>query len=213
MRLLTRAQARAFDQHAIETLGVPGMVLMENAAIGCVALLRELVAPEWRGARLEIVCGPGNNGGDGFAIARLALVQGAAPRVRQVAPPRAGSDAEMQAKIAARLGIPIIGFGAPGDPPLEGTVIVDALYGTGLDRALSATDQRAIEAMNAAGLPILAVDVPSGLDADRGVPLGAAVRATLTATMVAPKVGFSLPGAREWTGRVEVLPIGVPAPE
>jgi len=221
----------------MDALGVPGIVLMENAAIGCMAALRELAGDAWPAVRIEIVCGSGNNGGDGYAIARQCLVAGATPRLRPFSAPRAGSDAERNAKMCAALGIlsvPFVGTdGDEGDEPderlervesdahdahdeadeeLRGDLLVDALLGTGLDRAAEANAARVIGAMNRFNGPILSVDLPSGLDADTGKPLGAAVRATVTCTMVAPKRGFEHKSASEWTGRVIVVPIGVPGP-
>lgn len=211
MRSLTRAEAVAFDRHAMDALGVPGVVLMENAAIGCVAALRELVGAAWPKCSVEIVCGGGNNGGDGYAMARHLLIAGASPRLRPFAPPRAGSDAEINAKICAALAIPSKPVDRSG-AELRGDVLVDALLGTGLDRPVDADTAALIEAMNRFDGPILAVDLPSGLDADMGRPLGAAVRATVTATMVAPKRGLGALGAERYTGRVVVVSIGVPAP-
>lgn len=211
MRPFTRADAIAFDRHASEVLGVPGAVLMENAAIGCVPFARELAASRWPAARVEIVCGSGNNGGDGYALARQLLVAGALPRVRMLGEPRAGSDAAWNARSCAALGVPTV----PIDSPFEGALLVDAIFGTGLDRPVSAGAARVIGAINAfrdSGRPVLSIDLPSGLDTDTGEPLGAAVRATVTATMVAPKKGFSNPAAARYVGRVEVVPIGVPAP-
>lgn len=233
MRPFTRSDARAFDDFAMRTLGIPGIVLMENAAIGCVQALRELAGSRWPGVRVEIVCGPGNNGGDGYAIARHLCSAGATPRLRPFGVPRAESDAALNAAIATALGIPSEpigtnsrreagsehrpfasrGLAMDDDPPLaalEGDLLVDALFGTGLDREVDARSAAVIEAMNRFDGPRLAVDLPSGLDCDRGVPLGAAVRATVTATMAARKIGFDAPGAAEFTGRVVVVPIGAP---
>jgi len=208
-------------------LGVPGIVLMENAAIGCVALLRELAGPSWPKVAVDIVCGSGNNGGDGYAIARHLLVAGAAPRLRPFAPPRAGSDAATNAGVARAMGIPFVPVdsscrrlrrsGALGHAErslsmLDGDLLVDALFGTGLDRAVDSHAAEIVEAMNEFDGPVLAVDVPSGLDADTGEPLGVAVRATATATMVAPKRGFTNPESDRYTGRIVVVSIGVPPP-
>jgi len=236
MRALTRAEARAFDEFAMRTLRIPGIVLMENAAIGCVQALRQLASERWPRVRVEIVCGGGNNGGDGYAIARHLLMVGASPGIRAFSAPRAGSDAAVNEAIARAMGIPIVpclappaaapgtavanaeSTAAPGASaaprgafaPFEGDLLVDALFGTGLDREVDAAAASIIDSMNLFHGPVLAVDLPSGLDCDRGVPLGRAVRATVTATMVAPKVGFSAPGADRFTGRVVVVPIGAP---
>ncbi|MBM4113114.1 MAG: NAD(P)H-hydrate epimerase [Phycisphaerae bacterium] len=208
VRAFTRAEAQAFDRFAIETLGIPGIVLMENAALGCTEALRELAGTAWPTVRVAIVCGPGSNGGDGYAVARLLRVAGAEPIVHCFGRPRAGSDAAINAAIVEALGIPV----AP--PPLASApmadLLVDALFGTGLSTDLDGDSRRIVERMNEFRGPRLAVDLPSGLDCDRGEPLGAAVRATVTATMAAPKAGFAAPGASAFTGRVVVVPIGAP---
>ncbi len=221
-RPLSRAEVREVDRRAIEDLGLPGVVLMENAARGLTAAVdRELRA---RGAApgqdVVIVCGRGNNGGDGFALARHLTLLGWSPRVlyagRLADAPRAG-DAGLNLQVLERAGQPI-------DEALDGAalagalaarpgarLIVDALYGTGLQGALREPGLGLVRALDADPRPKLAVDIPSGLDCDLGVPLGAAVRAARTVTFVGEKLGFSAPGARAFTGEVEVVPIGCPA--
>ena len=213
MPWFSRADAIAFDRHAQDVLGVPGIVLMENAALGCIAVLRQHMGPAWPRVRVEIVCGRGNNGGDGYAIARQCLVEGAQPRLRPVGVPRAGSDAEINARICAALHIPSIPFaGRISDEPLDGEVVVDALFGTGLDREVDEESARVIAAINRFGGQIISIDLPSGLDADSGEPLGIAVHADATCTMVEMKRGFQHPDAAIFTGRIEVISIGVPSP-
>lgn len=209
MRLFRRADARAFDDFAMRTLGVPGVVLMENAAIGCVEALRTLAGPSWPRVRVAIACGPGNNGGDGYAMARLLRVAGAEPEIHAFGEPRAGTDAAVNAAIVDALEIPRRSLRPESAVP-EADFLVDALFGTGLDRELDGDARRVVELVDRFDGPRIAVDLPSGLDADHGVPLGAACRATITATMAAPKLGFSVPGASAWTGHVVVVPIGVP---
>lgn len=221
-RALSRAEVREVDRRAIEELGLPGVVLMENAARGLTAAVdRELralgAAP---GADAVIVCGRGNNGGDGFALARHLALLGWAPRVvlagRLAAVPRTG-DAGVNLLVLERSGHAI--HEAPDGAALaallagwpDARLIVDALYGTGLEGALREPGLGLVRALDADPRPKLAVDIPSGLDCDRGVPLGAAVRAARTVTFVAEKVGFAAPGARAFTGDVEVVPIGCPA--
>lgn len=202
MFTLSRDEVRELDRRAIEEFGVPGVVLMENAGRGCAELLVRL-NPDRR--PVVILCGPGNNGGDGFVIARhldnagwpvWAVLEGRSSRL--------SGDAAVNYRIAHASGL-------VGDPTnvFDGWV-VDALFGTGLSRALE--DQFAFWAnrINASNCPVLAIDIPSGLDCDTGEPLGPTVRATHTATFVAHKRGFLNPKAKEWTGEVHVIDIGAP---
>lgn len=223
-RPLTRAEVRRVDEVAIETLGVPGVVLMENAGLGLTAVveaeLARLGAPADAG--VGIVCGRGNNGGDGFVLARHMALRGRRPRLAYcgdlASAPRAG-DAGVNLAIVERSGLPLEAA-ATGDAlstlltrwQAAGVVlVVDALFGTGLTGQLREPGLGAVRALAACPLPVVAVDIPSGLDADSGRPLGAAVRAVATATFVARKVGFDAPGAADHTGQVTVVPIGCPA--
>ena len=204
----TREQARAYDQFCMGKLGIRGLTLMENAARGCADVALRILA-EPRGARVLVACGAGQNGGDGYAIARMLADAGCAVRVVALAPPRAGTDAaEMRARAEAR-GVPIAGFAGDGGAP---ELVVDALFGTGLDRALEGDALAFVRVINALGVPVLSVDLPSGMDCDTGAGLPECVRATVTATMVAPKRGFVADGARACVGRVEIVPIAPPVP-
>jgi NAD(P)H-hydrate epimerase len=200
---LTRSQARLVDRMAMEEIGIPGIVLMENAARGLTDLVPETEGP------IAIVCGPGNNGGDGFAVARHLLNRGRSVEVHLVAPEdkfRPETDAGINLAVLRAMGAPLRADLALHDA----AVIVDALFGTGLDRAVREPYAGAIRAINAAELPVLAVDIPSGLDADSGEILGDAVRATWTGTMVAPKAGFDRAAGPTHTGEVRVVDIGCP---
>jgi hydroxyethylthiazole kinase-like uncharacterized protein yjeF len=203
MLRLTRAQAREVDRLAMQELGIPGIVLMENAARGLADMLDAV------DGRVAIVCGPGNNGGDGFAMARHLLNRGRVVDVHLLAPEgrfRADSDAGVNLAILRAMGVP-----RRGDLAFhEADCLVDALFGTGLDRPLEEPYLGAIRAMNAAAAPVLAVDIPSGLDADTGAVHGAAVRAEWTGTMVAPKAGFFLGEGPRHTGRIRCVDIGAP---
>jgi NAD(P)H-hydrate epimerase len=204
---LTREQAREIDRIATEELRMPGLILMENAALGVARAALELLA--LRPGPLVVVCGPGNNGGDGLAAARHLANRGIDVRLHLAVPADAypdGSDAATNLAIARAMRIPLSEDGPLGQPAL----IVDALLGTGLTRDVRDPLRGAIRAINAAGCPVLAVDLPSGLDANTGQVLGEAVRATVTATMVAPKVGFSLLDGPAHVGRVVTIDIGVP---
>lgn len=208
-RPLTRAEVREVDRCAIEELEVPGVVLMENAGRGLAqAILR-------RGGTPTIVCGTGNNGGDGWVAARHLRLAGVTPRLILCgARERVGGDAAINLQILERVGVdyavaadgPALAALLAEHPP---ELLVDALYGTGLQGELRPDGRAWVEALIACGAPVLAVDIPSGLCADSGQPLGVAVRAEGTVTFVAPKVGFAQ--AADYVGEVEVVSIGCPA--
>ena len=206
--VLSRAAAREVDRRALEVYGIPGLILMENAARAVVERI-EAIGPS-EGA-VTMVCGPGNNGGDGYAVARHLHNAGRlAPRIVVVGRPRPGSDAAVNASIVARMGIPTAGGTEVPSHWRGAGLIVDALFGTGLARPVEGAARAWIDWMNEAGSTVLAVDVPSGLDADSGAVLGAAVRADETVTFVAEKRGFRLEPGRSYVGRVTVADIGAP---
>jgi NAD(P)H-hydrate epimerase len=219
LRSLTRDEVRGIDLRAAGEFGIPTIVLMENAGRGAAALLREQCGSSPEGLRVLILCGPGNNGGDGGVVARHLDLWGFAVKVVWfAAPERLSGDAAAQWHVLKCAGIDQSSWRSEPtndrqrfEALLAGADwVVDALLGTGLTRPVEGTLAAAIDAMNGANKPVLALDLPSGLDADCGVPLGTAVRATLTATFVAPKLGFDTSGAREYTGDVHVIDVGVP---
>lgn len=199
---LSRDEVRELDRRAIEGFGVPGVVLMENAGRSAAELLMRL-NPEK--LPVVILCGPGNNGGDGFVIARHLDNHGWPADVwLALDPPKPGGDADIAYQIAEKARL-----------VLEWTIewngwIIDALFGTGLSRPLSPPYSDLVALVNVSGKPVLAIDIPSGLDCDTGEPLGPTVRAMHTATFVAHKKGLLNPASREWTGEVHVLDIGAP---
>jgi len=222
--VLDRRTARQLDATAIERLGMPGILLMEHAAIGIARVVDQMRVEAGLDA-VTIVCGTGNNGGDGWAVARLLANQNINVRVVTTGSARTGSDAAINEGIAQRMDIPIGDATAliPDEimplmaansvpwPDLASTVVVDAIFGIGLDRPL--VEERTgelIDFINRRAAIVVSVDVPSGLDADTGRPLGACIRADVTTTMVAPKLGMSNPDSAAWTGRIEVIDIGTP---
>ena len=221
-RCLPRDVVRSIDRLAQDELGMTGLVLMENAGRGVVDLLEALGID----APVAVVCGAGNNGGDGFVIARHLALRGRACRVLLCVPEeRLSGDAAINHRVLRESGVPVTRLrdlleAAPCHSAVEPVAswldgcgwIVDALLGTGATGAPRGDLPAVIEAINRRAGRVLAVDVPSGLDADTGEAPGACVRALHTATFVGPKLGFSRPGAREFTGGVSVLPIGVPTP-
>jgi NAD(P)H-hydrate epimerase len=212
---LSRAEVRELDRRAIHEYDVPGVVLMENAGRNAAELLFALKS---RPREVLILCGPGNNGGDGFVIARHLQNLGAEVdlllfgAVDQLSP-----DAKVNGLIWQKSGpLWTLPVGKPLDADIRRVIdgargwIVDGLFGTGLTRPLGQPFDELVAAVNASGRPVLAVDIPSGLDCDTGEPLGPTIRATHTATFVALKKGFLNPTAKLWLGELHVLDIGAP---
>jgi ADP-dependent NAD(P)H-hydrate dehydratase / NAD(P)H-hydrate epimerase len=206
--LVSAAQMRALDRHTIEDLGVPGEVLMESAGRAVVAAVLARLAP---GDSVLVVCGPGNNGGDGLVVARHLHLLGVPVRAALLAE-RLSGDAGPQLTRARKAGVPI--EGKRWRAPASG-VIVDALFGTGLARALSGDARASVRRINAArsarpgAVAVIAVDLPSGLSADTGQVLGAAVAADATVTLGLPKLGLAFEPGRGLAGRIAVARIGI----
>lgn len=204
--------ARELDRAAIERFGIPGIVLMEHAAIGVADIVRELAA-ERKTDRVVVACGRGGNGGDGWAVARL-LHESHDILVITLGTPR-NEDARINADAARRLGIAIreieeIDDGDRIASELTDAIVVDALFGVGLARPISGSAMALVQRISDSGSPVVAIDLPSGLDPVLGRPLGPCIRATITATMVAPKTGMAIPESRIWTGQVRCVDIGTP---
>lgn len=215
---LSREEVRSLDQRAIAGYSVPGIVLMENAGRGCAELLMRLNPDK---QPTVILCGPGNNGGDGFVIARHLDNHGWPVDVQVIArSSQSRNDAEVNFDILFTSGIRYTHYNPEhlseiqsrflGKKICEAGWIVDALFGTGLTRPLAYPYDFTVNAVNASGKPVLAVDIPSGLDCDQGEPLGPTIRARHTATFVAHKKGFLHSDSRDWTGDVHVIDIGAP---
>ena len=220
MRSLSRVEVRDVDRRAIEDFSLPGVVLMENAGRNAAALVHSLATADAPKSPVTIVCGKGNNGGDGFVIARHLENLGHEVRLllaRDSAD--CSGDAAINQRVAERSGQIIECLDGADLPRWQAATsgagwIVDAVLGTGATGPARGSIATAIEAINAArdhgGARVFAVDLPSGLDCDTGRPLGPCVRADVTGTFVARKVGFDQPGADAFTGCVHVLDIGVP---
>jgi NAD(P)H-hydrate epimerase len=211
---LTREQCQELDHRVMTEFAVPGIVLMENAGRGMAELLRSFGAS----GPVAVCCGKGNNGGDGFVIARHLDNAGVAVRVFVFADPdRLASDAAINFEVLVRSGLALEVYPGPNlaDLNLDAELrlcdwVVDALFGVGLRGPVQAPFDQVIRAINACPARVLAVDVPSGLDVDTGRPLGPTVRAHHTATVAALKKGFAAPEAHEWTGEVHVIDMGAP---
>jgi hydroxyethylthiazole kinase-like uncharacterized protein yjeF len=212
--LYTAAQMRALDSWAIEQCSIPSLELMENAGLGVATATAELEP----GGPVRIVCGKGNNGGDGLVAARRLGEQGIEAEVLMLwGPDELSADArENHGRLLAAGGVARRVDGTALAGALEGSgTVVDALLGTGFSGAPRAPVDAAIEAINATAAPVVAVDVPSGVDASSGEVEGACVRADLTVSFHASKVGLWVMPGKAHSGRVEVVDIGIPdgAPE
>lgn len=216
MRFTDGATMREIDRKAIEEYGIPSLVLMENAAVKTVVALEKAFG-RMEGRRALVVCGPGNNGGDGMAVARHlhnAGVEVACALLRETS--RLSPDAAVQAKILDKMGLSPVACADEGslasldDLARGADLLVDAIFGTGLARPVEGIDRRAIELLNAARGKRLSIDLPSGVCADTGRTLGAAVRADATVALGLPKAGHFLPPGAGFTGRLFVADIGIP---
>jgi NAD(P)H-hydrate epimerase len=210
--LVDAAEMRGLDRHSIETLGIPGEVLMESAGRSVTeVVLRQLPRT---GGPVVVLCGTGNNGGDGLVIARLLHLSGVETRVVLLGDAdRLSGDAALQRDRAQRVGVP---FEDADDWTLPSRgVVVDAIFGTGLSRAVEGAAADAIAHLNAARdaargrLRVVAVDLPSGLSSETGQPLGVAVRADSSVTIGLPKLGLTLEPGRSLAGEVVVARIGI----
>jgi ADP-dependent NAD(P)H-hydrate dehydratase / NAD(P)H-hydrate epimerase len=206
--LYSTAQVRALDAHAIKELGIPGYVLMKRAGEAALRYMRT----RWPMAhRIVIVCGKGNNAGDGYVLGRFAHAAGlTVTLLSAVSPDQLGGDAKLAYEDFKASGGQVHAFA----PELlgQGDVIVDALLGTGLKGGVREDLGRVIERINLSGRPVFAIDVPSGLDSDTGIPLGHTVRADCTITFVGLKTGLFIGDGPEYTGTVYFDDLEIAAP-
>ncbi len=216
MQLVTASEMQEMDRLTIESFGIPGRVLMENAGRGAVDFLLETFK-ELKGRRVGVMAGRGNNGGDGFVIARYLRGKGVRATVYLLSKAaRVQGDAEANLRLLAPVGAPVV------EMPDEDSFLsrrtelrhqdlwIDAILGTGLKSDVRGYFKKIIEFINDSGKPVFAVDIPSGLDSDSGRPHGVCVRADATATFALAKTGHVVyPGVR-YTGRLHVVDIGIP---
>jgi NAD(P)H-hydrate epimerase len=227
-RALSRDEVRRVDERAVRELGIPGVVLMENAGRNAASVIL-LKLSRSCARRAVVVAGTGSNGGDGFVVARHLANHGVEVSVlivgerAKIAGDAATNLRVLEAMVAASRGAadrPALEIGDVTTPESARAaaqefratdVIVDALLGTGFTGAVREPIATMIEAVNRAPrAAIVAIDLPSGLDCDTGLPSNATIRADLTVTFVATKRGFLAPGARDYTGDWEVRDIGAP---
>ncbi len=216
MKAATSEQMQSLDRKAIDTYGIPGVVLMENAGKGATEVIANTF-PDLQGKKVAIIAGKGNNGGDGFVVARHLLNRGVSVKVFLLADPKAlRGDAETNLQIFLRMKGEVIPVPSFKDyqkvkKDLERfDLLVDAIFGTGLDAEIRGYYREVIDHLNALQKPVVAIDIPSGLDANTGRPLGIALRASLTVTFGLPKVGLLIPPGFDYVGELKVIDIGIP---
>jgi hydroxyethylthiazole kinase-like uncharacterized protein yjeF len=207
---------READRRAIQDIGIPSMVLMENAGRQVVATL-DSTFENLRDMRVAVLCGRGSNGGDGFVVARALIERSIDVGVYLVGQGTdVKGDARLNLEILSNLGVDIVEIRDAAAWELHGTdvlgsdVIVDALFGTGLNAPLSGLTETIVEDLNGAAKPIVAIDLPSGLSADGPDVPGPAVHATMTVTLGAPKLPLVLPPAEAFAGNLVIADIGIP---
>jgi ADP-dependent NAD(P)H-hydrate dehydratase / NAD(P)H-hydrate epimerase len=216
MRILNAAQMRDADRHTIEEIGIPSLVLMENAGRQVVAAIEAAFESRLDG-RVAVLCGRGNNGGDGFVVARTLLQRGidaAVFVIGSVAEIR--GDARTNLDILGRLGVTVVEINDEQTWELHFSeiarcsLIVDAIFGTGLRSGVAGMLETVIADVNAADIPIVSVDLPSGMSADTPHLVGDCIDASLTVTLAAPKLPLVLPPGEAYAGDVVIADIGIP---
>lgn len=204
---LSAKQIKAIDRYTIESVGMPSLVLMERAAIATV----EVMMKDFKFKRALILCGAGNNGGDGIAVGRLLHQVGKAVTICVVGDPeRASEETAAQLKIARNLNVPCVYSLENSWPDDPDTLIVDALFGIGLDREVEDPYLEVIRRVNDGTFRTVAIDIPSGLSADNGYVFGDAVIADKTYSIGFFKKGFSSQESPAFTGEIQILDIGYP---
>jgi ADP-dependent NAD(P)H-hydrate dehydratase / NAD(P)H-hydrate epimerase len=217
MRILNADQMREADRRTIEDIGIPSLVLMENAGRQVVAAM-ESFFQDLSDRQVAIISGKGNNGGDGFVVARTLHQRGIDVSVFVVGQvSEIKGDARINLEILGRLGISVVEVADEGQWELhfseisDHDLIVDALFGTGLKAALSGIYETIIADINGSGIQVVSIDLPSGVSADTSDLIGDSVEATITVTLAAPKLPLILPPAEQKSGEVVIADIGIPA--
>jgi hydroxyethylthiazole kinase-like uncharacterized protein yjeF len=217
MRVLSAAQMRDADRRTIEDIGIPSLVLMENAGRQVVAAI-EAMHGELLEQQVAVLCGRGSNGGDGFVVARTLMQRGISVSVfllGRVADIR--GDARVNLEILGRLGTTVVEIDDSQAWELhfsevrDCSLIIDAIFGTGLNAPVSGLIESVIADVNASGITVVSIDVPSGLSADGVDPIGASIEADMTVTLGAPKLPLVLPPGETRAGDIVIADIGIPA--
>lgn len=212
MKILVPEQLRKLDEKAVSEYGIPSILLMEHAALSLAERIKELTFAK----NIVIVCGPGNNGGDGLALARLLTGLDRKWSVFLAASPeKLSEDGKTYYNILKALHVELLQMDEMQESLIEerlkeADLIVDALFGTGLSRKIEGKYKEIIEKINRSLTYVISVDCPSGIDAETGKVLGRAVKANETHTFVAPKLGLYLYPAIDYTGEVRIVDIGMP---
>ncbi|OFW02206.1 MAG: hypothetical protein A3I61_15430 [Acidobacteria bacterium RIFCSPLOWO2_02_FULL_68_18] len=217
MRILNAAQMREADRYTVEEIGIPSLVLMENAGRQVVAALESAYEARLEG-RVAVLCGRGSNGGDGFVVARTLIQRGidaAVFLIGAVADVR--GDARANLDILGRLGVTVVEISDEQSWELhfseisQCSLVIDAVVGTGLKAALGGMMETVVADVNASGIPIVAIDLPSGLSADTPHLVGDCIDAAMTVTLAAPKLPLVLPPGEAHAGDVVIADIGIPS--
>jgi ADP-dependent NAD(P)H-hydrate dehydratase / NAD(P)H-hydrate epimerase len=216
MRVLTAEQMREADRATIQDLGIPSLVLMENAGRQVVAAV-EASFPQMPMWRVAVLAGRGNNGGDGFVIARTLLERVLEVSVFVIGPlADVRGEARHNLEVLGRMGVSVVEIGDEQDWELHFSdistcdLIIDALFGTGIRGPLGGMYPTIIGDLNGSGIPVVSVDLPSGLSADSHLVEGDAIRAAVTVALAAPKICHVLPPAQRLCGELVIADIGIP---
>ncbi len=216
MRVFNAAQMREADRRAIDDIGIPSLVLMENAGRQAVAAM-EAIYSDLSDRQVAVLCGRGNNGGDGFVVARTLIqrnVDVSVFLIGRVSEVR--GDARVNLEILGRLGHTVVEVADSQAWELhfsevsDCTLIVDAIFGTGLNAPVSGFIESVITDINTSGIPVVAIDLPSGLSADSPEPIGPSIEANVTITLAAPKLPLVLPPGETRAGDIVIADIGIP---
>ena len=201
-------EIREYDRIFIEEMGIPGVVLMENAGRGAANII---IMKYWDKKSAAVVCGKGNNGGDGYVVARHLTCTGFSVDVYIFAKEEEiRGDAKINLDIIRKMGLSIKDAGQWSPDDLEShDIIIDGLLGTGITGSLRDDFRDLIDAMNRLGCPIIALDIPSGMNGDTGEIFGAAIKAERTITFALPKIGFFKGDAKKYTGEIHLVDIGI----
>lgn len=203
-KAITIAQAQRYDAHTIKEIGIPAMVLMERAAL---ATFNNLLNDDFDLERVVVVAATGNNGGDGIAVARLLKIRGIDVSIYLLGDPDKATDqTKQQLKIARYYQIP---FTSDLNDVVNATTLIDAIFGVGLSRDVTGDFAAAINAINATDASTVAIDVPSGINADTGATMGVAVMADSTTTMAYNKIGLLTVNGKHHAGTIHVADIGI----
>jgi NAD(P)H-hydrate epimerase len=216
MRILNAQQMREADRRTIDEIGIPSLVLMENAGRQVVAAM-EASFDELRASRVAVLCGRGNNGGDGFVVARTLALRGVEALVFLLGSVNdVQGDARVNLEILGRLGITVVEIPDAEAWELHFTeisgcdLIVDAIFGTGFRGPLTGLLETVVADINGTPLPVVAIDIPTGLSSDVPDVEGEAIQASITVTLAAPKVSLVLPPGEAHAGDLVIADIGIP---